>query len=598
MKSVAKNITISNNNSPNSEQEILLLRKAISQLSSNNKELTIVNDSLLTRVKSKDSELKSKDSELKSKDSELKSKDSQIQLQKQDLKNQEFEISYYKKLIFGRRSEKAKHLTSDEKQLSLFDEIQRHDSKSEEEAEILLSEDVKEILRERARLNALEKEYKENDKDKKKRGRKSFKVSNPNITVERKEIDISDEEKNCHCGACLTKIGEETSETIEYIPASLKIVENVRFKYACKTCEGNIKIAKKVDKVFDRTAVSSSLLSHILVSKFEDHLPFYRQNKIFKRYGIKIEDKLMNNWLFKSAKLFAPLFMLLKDEIRSSKYIAIDETTLTTIDKSKSNQSYMWVYQSKTDGKKLLYYDFCLDRSSKNPQLVLNKNYQGYIQTDGYSGYSFLNNYPQTVRLGCMAHARRKFSDIAKLIKVTAQNKNDIIAHKALNKIDRIYLIEKRIKIEKITDEKTIQDIRQKEAKPLLEELYSYIKKKEQITLSGSPIHKALTYFLNQYQYLQNYLKNPILDIDNNKTENAIRPFALGRKNWMFVGDEQGGTAAGTIYSLIESAKLNKLHTQKYLKYLFDNIKEGMTTNILKKFLPHEVDEDIVNGWV
>ena len=308
----------------------------------------------------------------------------------------------------------------------------------------------------------------------------------------------------------------------------------------------------------------------------------------------------MNNWLFKSAKLLSPLLMLLKDEITNSSYIAIDETTVTTIDKSKSNQSYMWVYQSKADDKKLLYYDFCLDRSSKNPQLVLSNNHQGYIQTDGYSGYIFLNKNPKVIRLGCMAHAHRKFSDIAKLIKITDSNngKEDIIAHRVLNKMDKIYLIEKRIKIEKITDKQAIQRLRQEEAKPLLEDLYEYIKKKEQITLAGSPIHKALTYFLNQYQYLKNYLIDPMLDIDNNKTENAIRPFALGRKNWMFVGDEQGGAAAGTIYSLIESAKLNDLHTQKYLQYLFDNFKENMTQDEMKRLLPNVVDKDVVDGWV
>ena len=460
-------------------------------------------------------------SQLVKQDSQLVKQDSQIKNSTQELKSKDFEIKYYKKLIFGRRSEKAKYLTIDDRQLSFFDEIERHDDSDEKNAETKLSDDIKEILKERARLKSLEKEYKENNNNKK--GRKLFKVRNPNIVVERKEIDLTDTEKKCHCGACLTKIGEETSETIDYIPASIKIIENVRFKYACKSCEENIKIAKKADKVFDRTAASSSLLSHILISKFQDHLPFYRQNKIFQRYNINIGDKLMNNWFFKSAKLFSSLFMLMKDEIAMSSYIAIDETTVTTIDKSKSNQSYMWVYQSKEEKRKLLYYDFCLNRSSKNPQLVLIDNHQGYIQTDGYSGYNFLNKNPNIIRLGCMAHARRKFSDIAKLIKVT--DRNDIIAHKILNKIDKIYLIEKRIKIKKIINKKEIQELRQKEAKPLLEELYNYIKEKEQITLSGSPIHKALTYFINQYQYLRNYLKDPILDIDNNKTENAIRPF-------------------------------------------------------------------------
>ena len=196
-----------------------------------------------------------------------------------------------------------------------------------------------------------------------------------------------------------------------------------------------------------------------------------------------------------------------------------------------------------------------------------------------------------------MAHARRKFSDIASFIKMS-DNKNDIIAYRVLNKIDRLYLIEKRIKLEKITSSKLIYQIRQKESKPILEDLYNYIKQQEQLTLSNSPIHKALTYFMNQYKYLKNYLKSGFLDIDNNKTENAIRPFAVGRKNWLFVSDEQGGTASATIYSLIESAKLNNLNTTKYLKYLFDNIKEDMTPEELKKLLPNMVDRDIIKKWV
>ena len=137
-------------------------------------------------------------------------------------------------------------------------------------------------MAERARLKALEKEYKEKDSNKKKRGRKLFKESNPNIKVERKEIDITDEEKKCHCGSCLSKIGEETSETIEYIPASLKIIENVRFKYACKSCQENVKIAKKIDKIFAKTAASSSLLSNILINKFQDHFLFIDKKRYLK----------------------------------------------------------------------------------------------------------------------------------------------------------------------------------------------------------------------------------------------------------------------------------------------------------------------------
>ena len=281
MKDLVKRPPISNDNSSDLKEENLHLQEVISELSA------------------------------------------QLEFQQQDLKNKDFEIAYYKKLIFGRRSEKAKYLNIDERQLSLFDDIQRYDVKLEEKAEVKLSDDVKELMKEWQKLKLLEDRYKKNNISKKK-GRKSFKISNPDIKVEIEEIDIADCEKKCYCGSCLTKIGEEKSETIEYIPASLKIVENIRFKYACKNCEENVKIAKKADKVFDRTSVSSSLLSHILTSKFEDHLPFYRQSKIFKRYGINIDDKLMSNWHYKSANRFAPLVMLVKDEIANSNYIAID----------------------------------------------------------------------------------------------------------------------------------------------------------------------------------------------------------------------------------------------------------------------------------
>jgi transposase len=571
MRNIASTTTLLGNNSSGLQVEIADLKMLVSKLSHDNQALA---------------------NKVNFKDSEIKEKDSEITKQNEEIKNKKFEILYYQKLLFGQRSERVKYLTKDELQLPLFDEIQRFADKEELKAEIELNQETKEILKERAELKLLNEQYKTTPK---KKGRKSFKSSNPNITVSRNEIDIAEEEKKCHCGNCLTKIGEESSETIEHIPTSIKIIENIRFKYACKSCEENIKIAKKVDKVFDKTSASSSLLSNILISKFEDHLPFYRQSKMFKRYGINIDRKLMNNWLFKSAKLFAPLLMELKDEIIKSNYIAVDETPVNTIDKSKTNKAYMWVYQSKGDARKLLYYDFKLNRSSDNARLLLS-DYEGYVQTDGYSGYSFLSNNNKTVRLACMAHARRKFYDIAKLIK-DPNSKENTIANKALNKIERLYLIEKKIRLEKLSKEK-IKEIRLEQAEPILKELYSYAKEKLQITLAGSPIHKALNYFLNQYQYLENYLKDGILDIDNNKTENAIRPFALGRKNWMFVGDEQGGVAAGTIYSLIESAKLNDLHTGKYLKYLFDNLKRREGENKLRELLPHVIDREIVNGWV
>ena len=257
----------------------------------------------------------------------------------------------------------------------------------------------------------------------------------------------------------MEKIGEESSEVLHHIPARIIIQKHIRNKYACKCCDSVVKTAPKVAKPLLRSGASSSMLSHILTAKYCDYLPFYRQEQIFKsRYELRLSRKLMSNWLFKSAKLFMPLMSVLKEELLSCNYISCDETPVRMLSKDNGGKSYMWVYKSMSKKKPLIYFNSCLDRRMEHAELFLN-NYEGYVQSDGYSGYNFLTEKNNITRLGCMAHARRKFYDIAKLLK---ESKAESISSKVLNMIRELYLIEKEARNDKL-DDKSIVLLRKKE---------------------------------------------------------------------------------------------------------------------------------------
>ena len=414
----------------------------------------------------------------------------------------EFELSRHKRLVFGRKSEKLKNLTSKERSLSFFDDLDLLSEDKEAQAEKSLQEEAAKLFAEK---EALEKKLKEVDR----------KISPDKICAE--------------CNGSLTKIGSESSESLEYIPAKIIVKKIIRNKYCCKECESSVKLAKNIKKPFAGSPVTSSLLSNIFISKFEDHLPFYIQSKIFKRYDLNISRKLLNNWLFNSSKLLLALSFALREEILSSNYLGADETPVTLLDKTKGNKGYMWVYRSFEQGKELVYYDFSLDRKKENPISFLN-NYKGYLQCDAYAGYDFVNDDKDIVRLGCLAHCRRKFEEIIKSYKVKIRSSNNI-ANGFLNRIAKLYLLEKKVKLEKMNFVE-IKKFRNDEAKVILEDLLKFAQEKIIKLANHSPLYKAINYFLNQYQFIINYLEEGYLDIDNNKTENAIRPFAVPFKTF------------------------------------------------------------------
>ncbi|MFV1985593.1 MAG: IS66 family transposase [Thiohalomonadales bacterium] len=389
--------------------------------------------------------------------------------------------------------------------------------------------------------------------------------------------DISDADKICiDCGHALHKMGEEKSEQLEFVPAHVKVIENIRLKYSCRSCElqgikTHIKIAPAPNSPIPKSMATPSLLSHVITNKYQYALPLYRQESLFKQYGIDLNRKTLSSWMLKIIPLLNPVYKLLHQIQLKQTAIHADETPLTVIHADK-NKCYMWVYCTGTDSPKnkaqskkhdspnIVLYDYQNSRSAQCVNDYL-QTYNGYLQVDGYAGYEST----KTTLVGCWAHARRKFMDVKK-----TQVKGKIgKADWAINHIQKLYRIEKEIK-DKSAEEK--YKIRQKQSKALLEEFKKWLDKSVQHVPPTSSIGKAIAYCIRQWPKLKTYIESGELNIDNNRAERALKPFVIGRKNWMFANTENGATASAVLYSLIETAKANGLIPFDYLKLLFEKL--------------------------
>jgi transposase len=430
----------------------------------------------------------------------------------------------------------------------------------------------------------------------KKRGRKPLPEELPRVDCIH---DIDDTEKVCGCGTALSRIGEEVSEQLDIIPAQVRVIRHIRPKYACKQCEGvqddgpTVKIAPVPPQIIPKSIASPGLLAHILTGKFIDHTPFYRQEKQFVRLGVDLSRTNMCNWAMKSAKACLPLLNLLQDEILSGTYINIDETTLQVLkepNRDPTTQSYMWVFRRGDPKKPAFVFQYHPTRSGNAAKEFLG-DFHGYVQTDGYSGYDFLDKEKYIVHLGCWAHARRKFMDV---IKAQGKKRKSGAADEAMRYITKLYALEKKAR----TDGLSLQEIyqmRQEKAKPILDDFKKWLSKKSLQTPPKGLLGKAVSYALNQWHRLVGYLKHGQLSPDNNAAENAIRPFVVGRKNWLFSGTPEGAEASALLYSLIETAKANKLEPYAYLRYIFEQLPTATTLKDYEALMPWNMTQQQIN---
>ncbi len=410
-------------------------------------------------------------------------------------------------------------------------------------------------------------------------------------------------------GFFFVKIGEVVTETLDVTPAKVHVIQHVRFQYACREREEfGVKIAPVPEQVIPKSIASAGLLAHVLIQKYCYHLPYYRQEQIWKDLEVNLPRNTLCTWLMKCAEVLQPLIPVLKNEILKDGYVHADETTVSVQtqthekkkakdknkavpDKPQIHLSYMWTYLNPIEH--LVLFDYQEGRAGLHPWAFF-EDFKGYVQADAYGGYDCIES-DVIKRLGCMAHARRKFAEILK------QHPRHAHANAAICQIKAIYKIEDAIRTNNRALEAAGQPIdydkikkkRQTEALPLLEILHAWLLDLQPKAPPQGPLGKAINYSLNNWSKLILYTEDGRLNIDNNPVENIIRPFAIGRKNWLFCGNHKGARAAALIYSLIESAKANHLKPFEYLKYLLTEIKSATTDAALLKLLPHHAKLDL-----
>lgn len=425
---------------------------------------------------------------------------------------------------------------------------------------------------------------------KKKPGRKPLPESLPRVEVIH---DIPEDEKQCECGESLSRIGEEISEQLNYIPAKLEVIRHIRPKYACRSCEGTesnqetVKVAPAPKQILPKSIASPGLLAHIITARYVDSLPFYRQEQQFKRLGFEISRSNMTNWCLSLAEKLEPLIQALKQEIRSGPLIHMDETTFQVLkekDRSPSSKSYMWVMRTGASEHPGVCFHYSPTRSSKEAHRILH-GYRGVVLTDGYSGYSFIKADPHMKHAGCWAHCRRNFTDIVKALKTTDISHGP--AEEALAWIRSLYRIEKEIKdhVPLLTPEQ-IKEIRKDKSAPLLFEFNQWLMCRASETNPKGLLGKAISYAINHWESLTLYLDHGEVPIDNNPAENAIRPFVLGRKNSLFSDTVSGAKATAIFYSLVETAKVNELNPTWYMQTLFERLPYAESEADIRSLLP------------
>jgi len=406
----------------------------------------------------------------------------------------------------------------------------------------------------------------------KKRGRKKLPDTLPRVDVVH---ELSAEEQVCpHDGAALTEVGEVVSEQLDIVPAKIQVIRHIRKQYACK-CGQCIKTAALPPQPIPKSLASPGLLAHITVSKYQDALPLYRQETILRRIGLELPRATLANWMIKAGALVQPVINLLRDQLLAYDIVQMDETPVQVLKepgKRAQSKSYLWLQRGGPPEQPIILYDYDPGRGAGVPLRLLD-GFRGYLQTDGYTGYNAVVARNSLMHVGCMAHARRKFSD----------------AVKAQGKKKKSGRVEKQAK--QLTPLERFNH-RQQHAKPILERLRSWLDDSLPKVLPGSTAGKALNYLHNEWDKLTHYLDDGRLEIDNNLAENAIRPFVVGRKNWLFSTSVEGVNASANLYSLIETTKANGLEPYAYLRYLFTELPKADTVEAIEALLPGNVNPE------
>ena len=394
-----------------------------------------------------------------------------------------------------------------------------------------------------------------------------------------KRVDHHHEPENtiCDCGQAMVRIGEDVSERLDIIPAQFFVHRHIRGKWACKCCQTLVQ--EPVDpQVIDKGMPTAGLVAHTTVSRFVDHIPYYRQEQINARSGVHTPRSTLASWSGQAGAALLPLYAAHRKFVLSCDVVHADETPVAMLDPGagKTKRAYVWAYaRGGFDVSPGVVYEFCLGRGAKYPLEFL-KGWSGTLISDGYGVYDQVLKQESRVGAACFAHARRKFDELVK-------DNLSPVGTQAIQRIAALYQIERTVKGFTAEDRLVI---RQSSSKPLCEDLHAWFKLERQRVPEGGATAKAIDYSLNRWEALTTYLADGNVQIDNNHIENLVRPWAMGRKAWLFAGSELAGQRAAVVMSLLQSAKLHGHNPWAYLKEVLTRLPGHMNSRI-DELLPH-----------
>ena len=394
--------------------------------------------------------------------------------------------------------------------------------------------------------------------------------------------ELPEDARHCHHdGTELKEIGKEISEELHVVPARIEVIRHVRIKYGCPDCEEGVQIAPAPAKLLPKSNASPTLLAYVATAKYQDALPLYRQSLIFARHGIEIPRNTLARWMVQVGERLMPLVEALRQHLLQAPLIHMNETTLQVnaeADRPASSTSYMWLQRGGPPGQQVVLFDYDASRAGRVPVRLLG-NYAGRLVTDGYEGYAEVVRKNGITHAGCWAHARRKFVEAQKVQPKGKTGRADM----ALNLINRLYGIERDLK-DACDTERLVA--RQQRSQPLLDQLKTWLDKTQPQVAGQTALGRAVNYLASNWRKLVRYVEGGHLPIDNNRAENAIRPFVIGRKNWLFSDTPKGATASAQIYSLIETAKANGQEPYAWLRHILERLPTAQSVEDYEALLP------------
>jgi transposase len=426
--------------------------------------------------------------------------------------------------------------------------------------------------------------------ERKKPGRKPIP---DNLPIERIEYRLPEEEQICAlCGEHLHEMSEQLRHEVKLVPAQVKIVQHARIVYGCRNCEKTgiavpIKTAAAPKPVIEKGLASPSAVAYVMDKKFVEGVPLYRQEQHYARLGIELSRSVLSNWMLKGSEWLDFIYRRLKQILLEQGILHADETTLQVLKepgRPAETESFMWLYRTGCIGPPIVLFEYQPTREGEHPRKFLT-GFKGYLQVDGYPGY---HGIADVILVGCWAHVRRKFDEALKGLSSKQRKTGGTKAREALEQINRLFVIERELQHLSPEERLKARDLR---SRPVVEGFREWLDEAKPLVLPKSLLGAAVTYGDNQWKKLVRFLDDGRIEISNNRAERSIKPFVIGRKNWLFANTPKGARASAIIYSIVETAKENRLNPYTYLTHLFEKLPnlESRDNESLDPLLPWNV---------